>query len=64
MVTDFFDNPIEIGDTVAFFPIGYRYFITGIVISIADKSVLIKHDKLKGRQTETRQKFNQIIKKL
>jgi len=63
MAKDFFNNEINVGNTVAFMQTGYRQLKTGIVKRITDKMVFIEHEKFNVGGTETKQEHNQIIVK-
>jgi len=60
---DFFGNDISVGDIVAFMQTGYRVFLTGTVISVTEKTVLIAHEKTNVGTTETRQFHGQVFVK-
>jgi predicted metal-dependent hydrolase len=63
---DFFGNKLSIGDTVAFMEIKYRSLMIGKIVSITEKTVLIEHEGLRDKnvKSQTRQFYNQVIKKL
>jgi hypothetical protein len=42
---------------------GYRVFLTGTVISITEKTILIAHEKTNVGTTETRQLHGQVFVK-
>ena len=63
MAKDFFDNEINVGDTVAFMQTGYRSLKTGVVKKITEKMVFIEHEKFNVGGTETKQEHNQVIVK-
>lgn len=64
MAKDFFNNELNVGDTVAFMQKGYRKLLTGIIDSITDQTVLISHEKRYVGGTQTRQSHGQVIKKI
>ena len=65
MAKDFFKNPINIGNTVAFMQTKYRNLMVGTVVGITEKTVLIEHEKLanKNVKSKTRQDHGQVIVK-
>ncbi len=63
MLTDFFGIEIKLGDTVAFMQIKYRNLLSGTVVKLAPKSVLISHSPTNWGSTETRQEAKQVIVK-
>jgi len=62
MITDFLGNRLNIGDTVVFMQIKYRVLMKGDIISMAGQSALIKHERTNVGQTESRQRYDQMIK--
>lgn len=60
---DFFGNEISIGDTVAFMQKGYRIFLTGTVVKITEKTLLIEHERTNVGSTQTKQFHDQVFVK-
>jgi hypothetical protein len=63
MAYDYFNNPISVGDEVAFHQTGYRHFVTGTVESLTDKCVNIVHEATNTGKEKTKQFHNQVIVK-
>lgn len=61
---DFFGNTINVGDTVAFMRVGYRYLLKGIVVSKAEQKATIEYTEFNTDKRKTWQYYSQIIKKL
>lgn len=60
---DFFKQPINVGDTVAFMQLGYRCLRMGKVIKITPMMVVIEHEQFDYCSTQTKQYHGQIIVK-
>ncbi len=61
---DFFGNVVNVGDTVAFMRVGYRYLLKGIVVSRAEQKATIEYTEFNTEGNKTWQFYSQIIKKL
>ncbi len=64
MAKDFLGEPLAIGDRVVLMVKSYRYFQIGNIISMADKTCVVKLGKPTGRpaSSEFRQFYSQLIK--
>ena len=62
MKKDYLGNILNIGDTVVFMQINYRGLMRGSIISMTEQSALISHSKTNIGRTETRQRYDQMIK--
>jgi len=58
---DFLGNDIHVGDKVAFMQLKYRNLITGTVVKITPKTLLIEHPKTNVCSTESKQFHDQVI---
>lgn len=58
---DFLGQLIQVGSKVVFVQLGYRNLLTGVVIKITPKTLLIKHPKTNIGSTESRQCHDQVI---
>ena len=59
---DFLGNKLELNDKVVFMRKNYRTLMVGTIMSLSNKTALIKHDGINAWDTETRQFYDQIIK--
>ena len=62
MKTDYVGNQLEVGDKVIFMQVKYRGFLTGRLVSLSEKTAVIRHPKTNLCSTTTRQFYGQIIK--
>jgi len=62
MKKDFLGNELSVGDKVVFMKLKYRDFEVEYIVSMADKSCKIEHEKDNLSRTECRQFYSQIIK--
>ena len=64
MPTDYLGNEFKIGDKVVFCELGYRNFLTGKIVKITPKTVIIEHNisKYGKKNSNTKQFHHQIIK--
>lgn len=70
MGKDFFGNKLEVGDTVAFMKVGYRYLVTGTVVKITKQMVVVEYpseypcERDRGEKRIQRQYHDQVIKRI
>lgn len=61
---DFFGSALEIGDTVAFIPIGYRDLRHGTIIRFTAQQVVVEFKKqypTMDSQTETTTRYSSVL---
>ena len=61
MKFDYLGNEVRVGDKVVFMQIGYRSFLVGRIVSLSEKTAVIRHPEAQCRKV-SRQFYGQMIK--